>query len=116
MSDGFELYEGLNHQLDLADNAIHQLAKLGREKAETEHDYRVALAKMELRERAENNTPVTIIGDICRGNPEIARLKVKRDCADSLYDACRESIYLYKKRADVYREQIAREYTQAGQR
>jgi hypothetical protein len=65
-----------------------------------------------LREREENKTPVTILSDVCRGNRQIALLKVKRDCAEAEYDACREAILLNKKRADVYREQISREWNQ----
>lgn len=114
--EAVEAYEDLDYQLGLAEKHIKELAKIGQKKATARKDYRVALATAELYERTENNTPVSIVGDICRGRENVAELKCKLEIAESLYDACRENIFLAKKRADVLREQISREYTQAGWR
>ncbi len=116
MTDALDLYESLENQLDLAEKATRELAQRGADKAESERAYRVALAKKELYERSENHTPVSIMSDICRGDENVAALKVKRDCSDSLYDATKETIYLAKIRARLINDQINREYSNAGAR
>ena len=60
-----------------------------REKAETERDYRVLLAKEIMRLR-EQGLPATIINDVARGN--CADAKFLRDLADSKYTASREAL------------------------
>lgn len=110
---GQDLFSNLNDNLSLAEAAIRQMAQLGKDKAEAERAYRTALAEKMLKERAEHNTPVSMLSDVCRGDRTIALLKVKRDCADSLYEANLQAIYLYKKRADVVQQQINLEWGQA---
>ena len=58
-------------------------------KAETERDYRVALAR-EIMTLKENKLPVSVINDVARGNT--ADLKYKRDLADAKYTASREAL------------------------
>jgi len=110
MISEYDLIQDMNNNLMLANQAINQMSKLGKEKAETEAAYRIALAEKMLKERNENNTPVGMLSDICRGDREIALLKVKRDCADSMYDANLQAIYLYKKRVDICQQQLTLEW------
>ena len=80
-----DLINELNHHRQSLNYAIKELGVRGQAKAKAERDYRVALAKKMLELRAEG-TPVTIISDLCRGDEEIARLKMERDIAESLYE------------------------------
>ena len=89
--------------------SVQNLGKLGRTRASTEAEYRIALAQAILLHRAEG-MPVTIIGDICRGTPEIAELKQERDIAESLYQSCIEAINAYKLNIRIIEGQIAREW------
>ncbi|RLB94077.1 MAG: hypothetical protein DRH26_02305, partial [Deltaproteobacteria bacterium] len=60
---------------------FHKLSEqkgLIQEKAQTEHDYRVALA-VKITELRTEGTPVTIMSDLCRGYKPIAKLKLDRD-------------------------------------
>ena len=59
--------------------------------AHTEHDYRVALAIKVLTLRAEG-MPATIMADVSRGDKPIAKLKLDRDIAKGMADACRQAI------------------------
>ena len=59
--------------------------------AQTEHDYRIALAKEIVRQRVDG-TPATIMSDICKGKPEIAKFKLERDIAKGMADACKHGI------------------------
>jgi len=94
------------------EEATSRLAPYGRDYARREHDYRVELAKAILEERAKG-IPVTIIGDVCRGRREIAKLKLERDIAETLHKSCIEAINSYKTHIRVIEAQIAREWGQA---
>lgn len=89
--------------------AIKELKVRGQAKAEAEKNYRIALAKEMLRLRTEG-TPVTIISDLCRGNEQIATLKMQRDIADSLYESNMQAIYNYKLNIDIVQNQINATY------
>lgn len=116
MYDGLDLHEGLYASLSQCDAAIKSLAARGKAKAEAAAAYRIALAEKELELRCNGNMPASLVGDIARGDKAVALLYVKRECAEALYDSTREEIMLRKREADVYREQIAREYSQMGLR
>lgn len=85
----------LKKQLKTLDRAIVALADRGKEKAEAERDYRVALQKEILIQR-DAGMPVTIISDVCRGKAEIADLKMKRDIAETMWETCLQKIYSCK--------------------
>lgn len=87
MHDGVDLIDGIHESLAEADRAVKDMARLGREKAEAERKYRIAKAKRMLYERDQNRMPVSIIGDIVKGQEDIAYLAFERDCAEAVYDA-----------------------------
>jgi chorismate mutase len=71
------------------DKATKEIFKMAREKAETEFEYRQALSK-EIAKLKSENTPVTLIADMARGN--VADLKLKRDLADAMFKSAIESL------------------------
>ena len=83
--------------------AIKELKARGINKAKAEAGYRTALAEKILIERDEG-TPVTIINDICRGDREIAKLKMERDIAETLYETCLEAIRATKLEMNIIRD------------
>jgi capsule polysaccharide export protein KpsE/RkpR len=93
---------------DKLDTAIKTLQERGQAKAQAEHDYRVALAKEILMQRSDG-VPVTVISDICRGKEEIAKLKLERDVAETLYESCMQAIYSTKINIDLVQKQIEAE-------
>ena len=94
---------------ELLDTAVEKLKRRGKAFAKAESIYRAELAKAILEERA-NGTPVTIISDICRGKPEIARLRLDRDCKEVLYKSAAEAINNYKLQIRILDAQIEREW------
>ena len=56
---------------------------------------------------------MTIISDICRGTPEIAKLKFERDVAEVNYKAAMEAINVYKLQIKIYENQIDREWNRS---
>lgn len=110
----YDLVNDMNYRLKQLDTSTRMLREAGAKKANTEALYRQELAKEILNRRAEG-MPVTIISDVCRGQPRIAKLKTDRDIADSTYQAIIESINSQKLAIRVLEAQIAREWT-SGQR
>ena len=104
-----ELMGEINLKRQQMHEALRQIKIRGRERAQTEKDYRVALRAEYLKER-DNGTPVTIISDICRGSPSIAALKFERDVADSLYFSACEAVNVYKRELTILENQINREW------
>ena len=104
-----DLFVELQHKISLLDVALGELGKRGRDQAQAEHDYRVALAKKMLVER-EAGKPATILSDICRGASDIALLKFQRDCMEVSYKAAMEAINVYKIQIKSLEAQLDREY------
>lgn len=97
---------------EMLEAALKECRIRGIAAAEAEKAYRVKLAEQILMLR-EAKVPVSIIGDVARGNAEVAKLKFDRDCAEVVYDNAKEAIMAYKKQIDVLREQIEREWNNA---
>lgn len=108
-----ELVNQIGDCLITLDACIRDLAKKGNTKAKAEQDYRVALSQEILKLRDEK-VPVTIISDICRGNKEIARLRLERDIAETLYDVVMQKIYALKLQISILENQVKREWEQSG--
>ena len=95
----------LQNKLNLA---IRELKKRGISKAKAEAEYRTALAEKILIER-DKGTPVTIINDVCRGDREIAKLKMERDIAETLYESCLQAIYATKLEMNIINDMMMAE-------
>lgn len=79
-----------------------ELKELAIKKAEAEQAYRVALAKRIL-ELKTDGMSVSLINDLSRGDKTVAELKMQRDIAESMYDACREKIKDLRSEIDIMR-------------
>lgn len=104
-----DLINELGARSSRLDAALREYGKRGREYARAEHDYRVALSQMILRER-DKGTPVTIISDVFRGSAEIARKRLERDIAETMYKSAGEAINVYKLQLRLLENQVDREW------
>ena len=109
---GQELFIEMEDKRMLLERALGELGKRGRTRAAAEQEYRVALAQEMLKKR-DAGYPATLIGDLCRGEKHIAKLKFERDVADTMYAAALEAINAYKLGIRVLSEQIDREWHRA---
>jgi hypothetical protein len=107
--NGKDLFSEIQEKTKLMDQSLSDLPRRGRDYAQAEQAYRVALAKRMLIER-NNKMPTTIIGDICRGNEEVAALKFDRDCKEAYYKAVMEGINVLKIEVRIDEGQLDREY------
>lgn len=106
---GQDLMQELQDKIHLLDSALQQLGNRGRTAAQAEQDYRVERAKHTLILR-DKGIPATLIQDLCRGEPTIARLKFEWDVALVSYNAAQESINGYKLQIRVLESTIEREW------
>ena len=97
---------------EMLEVALKECKIRGRAAAEAEQAYRVKLAETILLLR-EGGYPATLIGDLARGDRDVARLKFERDCAEVVYENAQEAINVYKRQIDVLRDQIDREWKSA---
>lgn len=97
---------------EMLEVALKECKNRGRAAAEAEQKYRMKLAEKILALR-DQKLPATLIGDLARGDKDVAMLKFERDCAEVVYDNAREAVNVYKRQIDVLREQIEREWSKA---
>lgn len=77
------LTEELDELTDRLEAELKTCKESGCQYAENEAEYRKALRIAILNER-QRGTPVTIIGDVCRGQEQIAEAKRRRDCSEAI--------------------------------
>lgn len=104
-----DLISEIGAKSSLLDMAIKQLGIRGKAYTQAERDYRIAMARKVMEER-EKGTPVTIISDVCRGNPEIAKLRFERDCSEVVYKSAMEAINAMKLQIRILDAQVEREW------
>lgn len=97
---------------EMLEVALKECKNRGRAAAEAEQKYRMKLAEKIL-ELRDQKFPATLIGDLARGDKDVAMLKFERDCAEVVYDNAKEAVNVYKRQIDVLREQIEREWSKA---
>ena len=101
------LTEELDELTDRLEAELKTCKESGCQYAENEAEYRKALRIAILNER-QKGTPVTIIGDVCRGQEQIAEAKRRRDCSEAIYKASQEAINVIKLRIRMVDAQITR--------
>lgn len=110
--DGMDMHGALYGAMEAASSTLAEMPQLASDAAEAERAYRVLKAERVLLARAQGH-PASLIGDIVKGQPDVADLKMAADCAVGLRDANREAHLWAKKQADIAREMIAREFSGA---
>lgn len=108
MTDAVDLYQARAETLDELNKAKQLNKKRGFDLAKSEQAYRVAKAQYILVLR-EDGTPVTIIADLVKGDPNVAKLKYERDCAEVLYKSLMEAINILKLQLRVIETDIENE-------
>ncbi len=58
----------------------------------------------------DKGTPTTIIESVCRGDEEIAKLRMNRDIADTMWRTAMEMIQAVKLEMRIVQDAIEREY------
>jgi hypothetical protein len=89
--------------------ALEKMRKAGHELAKAEYEYKKALRKEVLLERAKE-TAVGVIDKIVYGEDIVGMLRLKRDIALTDYETYKELVMLLKSDLRLLDNQIAREW------
>ena len=103
------MWDEIQERTKKLDQAIEHLAENGRDLAEKEKEYKIALNQKALQLRAED-MPVTLINQVIYGYEDIALLRLARDTAQVKYNANLEYINTIKLQIRILENQLAREY------
>ena len=106
---GQDLMQKMGDLTKLLDSSVAAFSRRGRDYAQAEHDYKIAMAEKVLALRAEGY-PVTLVPDLARGDRSVARLRLDRDNKEVVYKAAGEAIQSYKLQLRLLDAQIEREW------
>lgn len=111
-----DLLNELNLLCQKLSQAIQLMSKYGKELADAEKNYKIALRQEALKLRTEKDMPVTLIQQVVYGVPEVADKRFKRDVAEAMRDTARENINALKLQIRVLMEQIKLEWGNTNER
>lgn len=104
-----DLINQMMNKLNELSASIKVLREHGEKLAEAEREYRIALTK-EVLIMKDEKIPATLINLTVYGRDSVAKLRFKRDIAQSMYDANQEHINVTKVQIKVLEGQIQREW------
>jgi len=104
------LYNNIQDDLKLLNIKIKDLHDYGFKKADAEERYRISLSSFMAEELLKGNK-VTVLGDLSRGQKEIANLRKNRDKWLIMYDTTQESIYALKTQIRINETMLKLEYS-----
>lgn len=102
-----DLARELDELTDRLEAELKTCKESGCQYAENESEYR-KLLRLEILSERERGTPVTIVGDVCRGRESVAEAKRRRDCSEAIYKASQEAINVIKLRIRMVDAQMTR--------
>lgn len=100
--------------LRLLDLALTEAKERGDRMVTAEADYYTAKATVAFALK-EEHYPVTLIEMVVKGMPEVTEKMTAYHAAQVEYENAREARQVYKKKLDVLREQMQREWSRAGE-
>lgn len=109
--DGVIAVNDLNDLCAQLSAAVKTMGKYGRDLAEANQAYKVAMARAALELRAEGMA-VTLIDKVAPG--KVAQQAFKRDTAQVMYDTAQEHVNALKLQIRVLDAQIGREWGSNG--
>jgi hypothetical protein len=104
-----DLVHELQSKMSELTTSLKLLRENGQRLAQSEHDYKVALSIEALRLR-DGGMAIGMIDKVIYGLPEIARLRMKRDVAQTMYDANQEHLNVTKLQMRIIEGQLKREW------
>ncbi len=108
-----DLYNEMMELISKLDMMIKTMKNRGREFAEAEHDYKIAM-RQEILKLRDDGQPVTIVRDLCYGTPSVATKRLQRDIAEANYKVVQEAINVDKIKLRILENQLDREWSRAG--
>lgn len=113
MKAQMDLWSEITQKTNLLHDCISALKSKGRDRAECEHNYKIAL-KREIVALHEEKVAWTTCVQMAHGDTDrynVAALRLKRDLAQADYDVCQEMINGLKLQIRILDSQISREWS-----
>lgn len=104
-----DLLNELNLLCQKLSQAIKLMSQYGKELAEAEKNYKIALRQEALKLRS-GDMAVTLIQQVVYGVPEVADKRFKRDVAEAMFKTAQENINVLKLQTRVIETQLKLEY------
>lgn len=104
-----DLVNQLLNKLNELNASIKVLREHGEKLAQAEYEYKVELSKEVMRLKDEK-IPATLINLTVYGKDNVAKLRFKRDLAQTMYNANQEHINVTKIQIRVLENQVQREW------
>lgn len=103
------IYRALDEDRRLMKRASSEITKRGIDYAKAEAEYQATKARRALEMKADHY-PVTFIQTIIKGDEEVNKKLLARDCAEAEYKSAVEALNVYKLDARLIEAQIQREW------
>ena len=96
-----DLYLELERKIEELNKSIEEAKTLGIEYNNAEYKYKTTLRIEALKLKNNQQMPVTLINQIIFGVPEVARLRLERDKAETLYNSAKDKTNVLKLQVRV---------------
>ena len=104
-----DLYAELQQLIRELDISVKSLRTTGTAYAEAERNYKITLREEVLKLRDEK-VAIGLIDKTCYGIPRVAEARFKRDVAQTVYEANKDSVQAIKLKIKIVEGQLDREY------
>lgn len=111
----FNLWPRLEEAIDESDRLVAKSREKGLEMAVAEAHYYTVKGRRSFALKRQGH-PVSFISQVIKGDEEVNAAMLDYHTLQVEYENSREAIMVGKKRVDTLREQMQREWSQAGQR
>jgi hypothetical protein len=108
-----DLYTSILNVIDEMKVAVKGMQNWGIKKANAESEYKTILRQEVLKER-DKGTAVGVISLTVYGHPDVAKMRLERDIAETMYEVSQEKINVSKLEARILENQLNREYGMEG--
>ena len=99
-----QIEHGITQKFHLLDEKNKEYTALVEKRAQAERDWRIVYHEKLI---SLSSDPVTVRQDLVKGDPEVARLKMKYEILIGIEKACFESIKDIREKISVYRSLLS---------
>jgi hypothetical protein len=97
------------NEVHIMEQALKELGKRGKAYAHAEQDYKIAM-RTEILKLRDEGKPATLVLQLCYGTPTIAKLRLDRDIAETMYKSALEAINVKKLKIRIMENQYDKEW------
>ena len=104
------MYNDIMNEVSIMEQALKELGKRGKDYAQKEMDYKIAM-RTEILKLRDEGKPATLVLQLCYGTPSIAKLRLDRDIAETMYKSALEAINVKKLKIRIMENQYDKEWS-----